>query len=65
MKVVLVFLLLLSFIVIAYSQCQPNEILVEQAQKCEKYCEIGFDIEASSWEPNPNITNITCPEGQR
>jgi len=50
MKVVLVFLLLLSFIVIAYSQCQPNEILVEQAQKCEKYCEIGFvyNIEASS-----------------
>ena len=34
---------------------------------CEKYCEIGFvyNIEASSWEPNPNITNITCPEGQR
>ena len=66
MKGVLVFLLLLSFVVNVYSQCQPNEVLDEQTQKCEKFCEIGevFNQDTTSCEPNPNATNTTCPEGQ-
>ena len=66
MKGVLAFLLLLSFVVNVYSQCQPNEVLDEQTQKCEKFCEIGevFNQDTTSCEPNPNATNTTCPEGQ-
>jgi len=61
MKRLLICLLLLSFVVNAYSQCNPNEVFDEQAQKCEKICEEGliFNQETSNCE-----VNTTCPEGQ-
>jgi len=61
MKGLLVFLLLLSFLVNVHSQCKPNEVFDEQAQKCEKFCEEGlvFNQETSTCE-----VNTTCPEGQ-
>ena len=65
MKGLLVFLLLLiSFIVNVELKCQPNEVLDEQTQTCQKFCEIGevFNLETSTCESN--TTNYNCPEGQ-
>ena len=62
MKGFLLFLLLISFVINEVPKCQPNEVLDEQTQKCEQFCEIGevFNLETSSCESNN--TNSTTPD---
>ena len=62
MKELLIVLMLISFVV--NKECQPNEALDEQTQKCEKKCEEGKVFDSDTLSCTLYSANITCPEGQ-
>lgn len=62
MKGLLIFLLLISFIVNKELNCQPNEVLDKQTQRCLKICEKGY---AYISETSTCESIIKCPEGMR
>jgi len=64
MKGLLIVLLLMSSVVNKEIKCQPNEVLDEQTQKCEKKCEEGKVFNSDTLSCELYSANITCPEGQ-